>query len=274
MSLTCDQVPIKNAKVEVRVDVQKNTGGHTHTATDRPRGNLNGTTLTDAKPSIQEKTDGDGRIHLTFKPGKAKNHDDLGIAGIYRFTATSVRFPDRKAEVAVEAKVDGLSHLESDPNYVNDVGAGSHTSGDNATAATRQRLHPFATAFHDAQVVHNQQLAACGAPQWAIYPLWVIDVSLPFGGQYDLGPPYGAFWSTPHQTHGRGDGVDFSVHRRSNSATAWPADGFNISVCDGYKIAPEGWLMIKMYEIGLQYGHWDQSDFNAASQPWHLHVNQ
>ena len=54
--LTCDTVPIKNAKVDVKVDVQKNTGGHVHDAAGRPRGSLNGTKLTDAKPSIREKT--------------------------------------------------------------------------------------------------------------------------------------------------------------------------------------------------------------------------
>ncbi len=309
--LTCDTVPIKNAKVNIKVDVQKNTGGHTHDPAGRPRGRLkwNGqeTRLTDAKPSITVKTDDDGRAHLTFKPGKAitcdgkitrydsaGQCDGYGIAGIYRITASSVRVPDRKAEVAVEAKVDGLSHLDGDPNYVNDVGAASHTSGDNATDSTKQRLHAFASAFRDVQMEHNKVLVACGAPpgpppehftkplqlqQWPIYPLWVIDVSLPFGGQYD----WQATWSTPHQTHGRGDGVDLSVHNRilsgqaasqNNAATAWPADGFNVPVCDGYKIAPEGWLMIKMYEVGMNYGQWDKSDFNAASQPWHLHVNQ
>ena len=60
----------------------------------------------------------------------------MGIAGIYRFTATFVRIPDRKAEVAVEAKVDGLSDLDADSNYVNDIGD-SHTSGDNATAVNQ-----------------------------------------------------------------------------------------------------------------------------------------
>jgi hypothetical protein len=274
--VTCDGVPIKNALVEAKVEVQKNTGGHTHDAAGRPRGSLNGTKLSDDKPSIQQRTDADGRIHLSFKAGKAKNHDDLGIAGIYKITATSVRFPSRKAEVAVEAKVDGLSPLDGDPNYVDDVHGSSHTSGDNATAATKQRLSQFANAFYEAQVLHNDQLFfSCKAAKWRIYPLWVIDVSLPFGGQYDLGPPNGAFWSTPHQTHQRGDGVDFSVHRRNESAAAWPADGFNVPICDGYKIAPQGWLMMKMWELGEpKYGHWDKSDFNANSQPWHLHVSQ
>src|SRR4029077_5257206 len=132
-----------------------------------------------------------------------------------------------------EAKVDGLSPLDGDPNYVDDVGAASHTYGDYATAATKQQLHQFARDFHDKQGEHNHQLAECGVDQWPYYPLWVVDVSLPFGGLYDIGPPDGPFWSTPHQTHGRGDGVDLSVHNRiqsgkaaerNKSATAWPAD--------------------------------------------------
>jgi len=249
--LTCDTVPIKNAKVEVKVEVQKNTGGHMHDATGRPRGSLDGTKLTDATPSIQKKTDADGRIHLTFKPGKAKNRDDVGIAGIYRVTATSVRCPDRKAEVAVEAKVDALSHLPPDPNCVIDIHGSSHTSGDNATSATRQKLVQFASDFHDAQVEHNKQLAACGATPWEPYPLCVIDVSLPFGGLYD---DIDDDWRTPHQTHGRGDGVDFSVSRQ------WPKWNTTVPVCDGYTVAPQGWLMATMMRLGMKYGHWDEYD--------------
>jgi hypothetical protein len=258
--LTCDTVPIKNAKVNIKVDVQKNTGGHTHDPAGRPRGSLNGTKLTDAKPSIQEKTDDDGRIHLTFKAGKAKNHDDLGIAGIYRFTATSVRCPDRKAEVAVEAKVDGLSHLDADANYVNDIHGDSHTSGDNATAATKKALAQFAKKFHDAQVEHNDQLAACGIDGWPLYPLWVIDVSLPFGGLYD---DIHDDWQTPHQTHGRGDGVDFSVksaERCPTCTTAWPDAAATTPVCDGYRVAAQGWLIATMMRLGMEYGHWDEYD--------------
>lgn len=264
--LTCDTVPIKNAKIDIRVDVQKNTGGHLHDAAGRPRGSIDGTKLTNAKPSIQKKTDDDGRIHLTFKPGKAKNREDVGIAGIYRFTATSVRIPDRKAEAAVEAKVDGLSRLEADPNYVNDIHGSSHTSGDNGTAATQQALHQFASDFQQAQVEHNEQLAACGATQWPIYPLWVIDISLPFGGLYD---DIDDDWSTPHQTHGRGDGVDFSVHR------GWPDEAATIPVCDGYRVAPQGWLVATMMRLGMKYGHWDAFDLcqhpnvcTANGPPW------
>jgi hypothetical protein len=287
--VTCDQVPIENAEVDVKVDVQKNTGGHTHDPAGRPRGSLkwNGTEtkLTDVKPSIKVNTDDDGRVHLNFKPGKAVNHDDLGIAGLYRITATSVRFPMRKAEAAVEAKVDSLSNLDSDSNYVDDVVAAGHTTADNATAATKQGLVQFASAFHDAQVEHNKALGDCKADQWPLYPLWVIDVSLPFGGLYDY--QITTAWDTPHQTHGRGDGVDFSAHTRSNSkssATKWPDDGYNVTVCGGYRIAPQGWLMMKMWELGTKYGHWDEYDLCTdykADHPkcpgdpkWHLHVNQ
>jgi len=310
--VTCDQVPIKNAKVDVKVEVQKSTGGHLHDAADRPRGSLNGIKLTDNKPSQKFMTDDDGRVHLTFKPGKAqcclwkkqecvkKDCPDIGIAGIYKITATSAHFPDRKAEVAVEAKVDGLSRLDADPNYVDDVGGAAHCSGDNATAPTKQKLRQFAAAFEKAQGDHNQELAACGAPQWPIYPLWVIDVSLPFGGLYD---DLNNNWSTPHQTHGHGDGVDFSAnsagwHQTTYGHTvviqsgrcptcprSWPDVGATIPICDGYIIAPEGWLMMTMMRLGTKYGRWDNSDLcsDYKNKPhtkcpgdalWHLHVNQ
>jgi hypothetical protein len=223
LRMTCDQVPIKNARVKVRVVAL--AGGHLHKNNflGRPYGSLkwNGVEkrLTDDKPSIEVKTDDDGRAHLTFKAGKAMNHDNVGIAGIYRITATSMRFPMRRAEVRVEAKVDGLSPIDADSNLVDDVRGASHTSGDNATAPTKSKLVQFAKDFHDAQDKHNREdLGAC---PWPNYPLWVVDVSLPTGGLYDIDDD----WATPHQTHGVGDGVDFSVKERSDSpssATKWP----------------------------------------------------
>lgn len=307
--VTCDQVPVKNAVVVVGVEAKKNTGGHMHdTGERRPRGSLKGIELTDVLPEIHLRTGDDGSVHqrinridqplITFEPGKAvscpglrtNNCDNIGIAGIYRITATSERFPMRKAEVAVEAKVDGLSPIDANPNYVDDTGGSAHNSGDNATATTKQQLVKFASAFHDLQKAHNAELAACQTPewptpQWTIYPLWVIDVSLPFGGLYDLGPDQGgAYWSTPHQTHGRGDGVDFAAHRRyksQSSGTKWPTDKVQLPICDGYKISPQGYLMMKMSELGEpsepgapRYGTWDKTDFSADSQPWHLHFDQ
>jgi hypothetical protein len=300
--VTCDQVPIKKTLVNVKIDVQKNTGGHLHDASDRPVGSLNDIPVIGFSPAANSwwfRTDDDGRVHLTFKPGKADNDDRYGIAGIYRFTATPdpKRFPGRKAEVAVEAKVDRLSHLDADANYVNDIHGDSHTSGDNATAATKQRLHPFARAFHDAQVKHNEELVACGAlsgtppqaftkppqlQQWPIYPLWVIDVSLPFGGLYD---DIHDDWSTPHQTHGRGDGVDFSVNNAerepsSTGSVKWPGVKAKATVCDGYWVPPQGWLTMMMMMIGENYGDWDAWDLchdppKCSNEPaWHLHVKQ
>jgi hypothetical protein len=311
--VTCDQVPVKNTLVNVKIDVQTNTGGHLHDASDRPVGTLNGIKVIGLAPAARWwfRTDGDGRVHLIFKPAKALSCpasekggdcDNIGIAGIYRITATPdpKRFPGRKAEVAIEAKVDGLSPIShTDSNYVDDVRPGSHTSGDYATATTQQALHQFGIAFHDAQHTHNEELAACGVAPWRIfYPLWVIDVSLPFGGLYDLGPPPNynflstpgpakTFWSTPHQTHGRGDGVDFSVDshgRCPTCTTAWPPTGAPLPVCAGYKLDQRIWLEATMMEVGARYGDWDAYDLctdytkpqpKCPGEPrWHLRVKQ
>ena len=286
--VTCDGIPIKNAFVDVKVEVQKNTGGHTHAEAGRPRGSLNGIKLTDDKPSQKFMTDDDGRVHLTFKPGKALscpalltggNCDDVGIAGIYQITAKSLEFPLRTATEAVEAQVKGLSRLDANSNYIDGVNPGSHTATDFATGASKAQLVKFAEGFKQKQLDHNQELAACGAHQWLIYPLDIIDISLPFGGLNDLGPPDGQFWSTPHQTHGRGDGVDFSVTR------AWPDPDAVIPVCEDYTVSLQGWLMGTMMQVGANYGVWDNwdlcHDYNKKPHPkcpntqaWHLHVKQ
>ena len=288
--VTCDQVPIKNTLVRVKIDAQE--GGHQHDASGRPVG-----TLTDTPPVILHlpgsstwwfRTDNDGRVHLIFKPGKAlscpakhgPNCDDIGIAGIYGITATPdpARFPGRKAEVVIYAKVDGLSPISHSDRIVDGIYPGSHRPpGDYATDATNQQLEKFGNAFYEAQDAHNKELAACGVKQpWPFYPLWVIDVSLFWGGLYDLGPAAGKkfkFWSTPHQTHGRGDGVDFSVVR------GWPA-GAPLPVCTGYTLDQRIWLEAYMYAVGNRYGTWDPTDL-CESQPtcpgepkWHLKIKQ
>ena len=35
------------------------------------------------------------------------------------------------------------------------------------------------------------------------------DMSLVWGGMFDIGPPYGQFWNMPHCSHRLGRGVDF-----------------------------------------------------------------
>jgi murein endopeptidase len=36
----------------------------------------------------------------------------------------------------------------------------------------------------------------------------VNDMSLPWGGMFDIGPPYGSYWNTPHGTHMAGLNAD------------------------------------------------------------------
>jgi len=263
LRVTCDGIPIRNAQVNVKVDVQKNTGGHMHNPAGRPRGSLNGTKLTDDNPNIQVRTDDDGKAHLTFQPGKALDRDNVGIAGIYQITASPERFPYRQATVAVEAKVDGLKKLDSNNNYIDGCTGASHELCDYATEPTRRELPQMAADFIHAQEVHNLQLNACGQNEWKVYKLYTIDESLPYGGLYD----FESTWATPHQTHGKGVAVDFSVNRGG-----WPEPP--VKVCDGYTSSPKGWLTATMMQVGLSYGHWDAFDLcqhpNVCSNhsPW------
>lgn len=290
--VTCDQVPIKNAKVNVRVFAS--AGGHQHFAVDRPRGSLewNGhwTKLTDEKPSIEVKTDDDGRAHLTFKAGKAKNRDSVGIAGIYEVTATSVRLPLRSATVTVTAKVKGLENKAvSNADYIVCRPSGScvednghdddphHKEGTHATTATLAGLAKMAGDFRAAQDKHNDELRACGSSSkppikpWTVRKLRVIDIALPMGGLFDDK----GNWRTPHQTHGEGIGVDFGVN-------AWSDNARKICYGSGETQAEGtstefGFLMTTMDQIGTTYGGWDKSDLcqyrnvcNGPSeeQPW------
>jgi hypothetical protein len=311
--VTCEQVPVQNARVEIKVVAEKATGGHDHDsgAGGRPRGSLTWqgaeTKLTDTKPSIQTTTDADGQVHFTFKPGKAAscpppgpppntNCPTIGIAGIYEITATSVRFTLKNDVKAVTAEVPGLTPLDPISHLVDDAKSAGHKATDYATATTAQKLAQFADAFQNAQVANSVALAECQkldpnvAPWGAPRPLWVIDISLPLGGLYD----YLGTWGTPHQTHGAGVGVDFSINSATRAgatpATAWPLGGPRVPVCDGLATDPQGWLMMTMMRVGANYGDWDKYDLctdyrNAEHQPplpvhcpgdpkYHLNVKQ
>ena len=289
LRLTCDQIPINDAKVDVEVDPQKNTGGHMHdTGTGRPRGKLewkgSWKTLTDKKPSIQVKTDDDGRAHLNFKPGKAKDRDNVGIAGIYQVTAKSLRFPNPSATGAVTAEVKGLfeNKATGNGNYIvcrpswscnGDKGNDddpAHKEGTHATTTTLASLANMAADFKAAQEKHNAELKACGAKPWTPRPLRVLDVALPMGGLLDIDGD----WSTPHQTHGKGIAIDFGVNAWSDNTIK---TCYSSGESRGEGITTErGWLMTTMMQVGENYGHWDAYDLcqhpNVCAgwkeQPW------
>ncbi len=268
LRVTCDGIPIKNAFVDVKVDPQKNTGGHMHdSGAGRPRGSLNGIKLTDSKPSIRVKTDDDGRAHLTLKPGKAKNRSDIGIAGIYQITANT-RFPAAVASVAVTAETKGLDNKATgDTNYVicrptsgcpekGQDADPKHMEGTWSTPQTVKELAAMAKDFTDAQNQHNAELDACHIQHWTPRKLRASDMSLPMGGLLDISGD----WQTPHISHGgyphgKLGAVDFSVN-------AWSDQTKKICCYEGEAVScsEKGWLAATMANIGMNYGGWDKLD--------------
>lgn len=243
--VTCDGVPVRNASVEVKVDAQRHSGNHQHdnAAVSRPRGFLNKTKLTDAKPSITVKTNDQGMAVITFNPGKAErggNCDVCGIAGIYEVTATSVRFKDRTAKKSITAEVTGLIGLPAGANYVLTGVTATHPVNHFGTQATIDAITALATEYQNAQGRNNLR---------RIYPLSVNDISLPQGGFFD----WRHNWAVTHQTHGQGFGfdVDHNFSRRNGS--------------------PEERIL---RSVGEQYGSWDQADLRARPPMLHLHVTQ
>jgi hypothetical protein len=58
--------------------------------------------------------------------------------------------------------------------------------------------------------------------------LGINDMSLPWGGLFDIGPPYGSFWSSPHGLHRAGKSVDIdraNVNQRRLNDIASRYDG-------------------------------------------------
>jgi hypothetical protein len=49
--------------------------------------------------------------------------------------------------------------------------------------------------------------------------LGINDMSLKWGGLFDIGPPDGSFWSPPHSSHRKGTSVD--IDRTAQSQNGW-----------------------------------------------------
>ncbi|MBI4654020.1 MAG: hypothetical protein HY752_03400 [Nitrospirae bacterium] len=70
--------------------------------------------------------------------------------------------------------------------------------------------------------------------------LGINDMSLVWGGLFDIGPPIGFFWSPPHKSHRKGTSVD--IDRCAKSAVSENPNPQGI--------CPEGWIKVNKRYIG------------------------
>jgi hypothetical protein len=300
IKVTCDNVPVKDAEVEVTVKPMDGSGGHYHDASKRLRGKLNGTDcgdLTNSNYCVKRQTGEDGELTdsknekgLTFAPpGKTPRSRCVGLAGVYEVTAKSTRFPDRKAVGVITVKYDNLtlklvtdtdsgSGIPIDPaNPRTIVGSyykirsvtDAHPYGPYGTTTTVSAFQGVAKDFYQLQVDHNAVLKQCGHLAGWDPPKKVSfnDIALPGGGLFDLGPsdkdPVHPWWQPGHQTHGKGGGGDFNHFYQTST----------LRECNGTDRNFDAWLWSNLKALGKKYGgQWDQDDLNKGNL-WHLHID-
>ena len=296
--VTCDQVAIKDADVEVTVKPVNESGGHYHVS-KRLRGRLGGADcgdLTNNDPCVTPKTDEHGEVvddkhhqkGLTFvPPGQTTSCRCVGLAGIYEVTAKSRKFPDRKDTAVITVKYKGLTSKLLD-DEATESGIAIDTTGSNTVLGSYYDIRSYTNAhpggtygkpstvsafqsvakeFYQLQVDHNSNLANCKQTEWPKKKVSFNDIALRGGGLFDLGPsdknPGHPWWQPGHQTHGKGEGGDFNHFYETSTLTE----------CNGAQRNFDTWLWSNLKALGEKYGGaWDQADLNNGNL-WHLHMD-
>jgi uncharacterized repeat protein (TIGR01451 family) len=255
---TCEGRRVKNAELEVTVKPVESSGGHLHDGT-RPRGYLNGTEITDARPSTKIKTDERGNATVQFMAGKDLQARIRGIAGIYVVKARSTRFPyapRSQTGESIPVLVWGLQELGSGANYqLAPIGGPSHPKVFYGTPVTLDAVRRLADAFRQRQEEHNADLRFYGKLPWPIAPTTVFAISLEDGGLFDL--PQRGWWRPP-----------FGLHEYGWQVTLLPTlTGLEFPVP---KKEVTAWMEREFRRLGEQYGTW----YRDGGSPWNLAVEQ
>lgn len=308
IKVTCDQVPINGAELELKIHPQERSGGHMHTDQRRPGGVLNDTKLDDDKASLVVKTGENGMVSPVVKfepPGKPDPKQppfkNVGIAGIYTVKATykSKNILKREDTATIDVRFTDLVELVASPDAYYDIcgcttcltckpsrppscgegkgadgtavlGTAAHPHGNYGTARTLNAFKSVARDFYQTQEQHNDKLKKSQKACWNVRKVSFNDIGLASGGLFD----WKSTWHPPHQTHGRGQGGDVNHFYESGKLVDW----------NGAKVNFDDWLVHTLFEVANKYGHWDSYDvgLNAGTPvqetdfkrgpDWHLHI--
>ncbi len=181
--------PAEGCTINFRVEAVENSGGHSHDG-DRQTGNVFFSNLT--------------------IPGSSSNpvyaiYSSLDVSGQERII---MKVNEKEVyETIINVRVSGLEPLESRPNLLLWGGTAEHKLGDNnyGTAYTRDTVYYAVEKY-----VRRYNNALNTIPNY--YYLAVIDMSLPWGGLFDIN----GGWTTPHELHRVGRSIDFSKYYKDS----------------------------------------------------------
>lgn len=211
--LTCDGVPITGAELQFGADVVAFSGAHNHHDIDRPRGWLDNVRATAAnyKNVIQRTTDDKGMAEFLYVPGADTRTDQRDISGIYRLRGFAPAF-GAETWVSIDAKLPGLVELPYEGPHYEVIGQTvGHIENNYGTPATVAAIEDMAEKFIAFQGDMNAARARRGAKQLPVMPLLIGDLSLPWGGHFDVSGPRGRarYWEPPYADHDMGEEVSF-----------------------------------------------------------------
>jgi hypothetical protein len=180
--------PPGGCRIKLTVEPETGTGGHGHDAPNsgRPKGSVADELI------INE---GEEEAVVTYTSSE--------VAGKEKITA-EMEETGEKESACVEVKVDGLTSLGGGSNLITYTSTEENHSLSNSNYGTSGTVNIVKSAV-------SKYAEDFGLPSDAY--LAVIDMSLPWGGLFDI---YGD-WSPPHEEHREGTSVDFSKYYRDAS---------------------------------------------------------
>jgi hypothetical protein len=143
---------------------------------------------------------------ITDNSGKcAVNYYASLVAGIDKITASLSSRPEIKDSKDIKVRVPGLQPLQSKANLLPWGGTTKHRLGNNNYGTT----YTLGAVYYAVEK-YAKDYGLNLSPD--IY-LAVIDMSLPWGGLFDINGD----WIPPHEYHRVGESVDFSKHYKDSS---------------------------------------------------------
>ncbi len=216
VSLT-EPAPSGGCTVNLSVEPAEYSGGHSHYG-NRPKGSV-------APDSISFS---DGEVGV-----KTAKYIPSEVAGIEKIIA-EIEGGGQSEEFGIEVRVPRLSSMAGG-NYYRLTGQ-----------TTTHPINHYGTEY----TVEKTQLMAKDFYKLFGATLGINDMSLQWGGLFDIGPPYGSYWIPPHKSHRKGTSVDVDRQGESPAGMIWVDRNYIKRRCENYSghLVPEATIHCEFTE--------------------------
>ncbi|MEW5767956.1 MAG: hypothetical protein AB1797_10095 [bacterium] len=170
--------PVPGVNIILEAEAIQYSGGHQHNS-DRPAGRF------DRDEGI---TDANGEFRSRYTAS--------AFGGEEVIIGRSQECPNEEGRATLTVRMPGLRALGSGTGYILTGSTPAHPDNHYGTSTTNNALEivarEYAFLYSGSQLRYN-------------------DMSLMYGGLFDIGPPYGSLWHTPQREHRAGRNVDVGI---------------------------------------------------------------